>query len=198
MKLKRIALALSVPVAASLAALSFAGSASAQTPAHIVRSGDTLWAIGVQAGVSWPTLAAYNHIANPDLIFPGQVIKIPPAGWKGNPPQVVTSAPAQQPVSHYSAPRVVYAYHPPAPVQAPRYVGPSSSFEACVIARESGGNSQIWGGAGGAYWGLYQFSYSTWVANGGSPGSYGNASAAQQHAVFARSSPSNWAPYDGC
>lgn len=73
-----------------------------------------------------------------------------------------------------------------------------SGFQACVIARESGGNPQIWGGAGGRYYGLYQFSYSTWVANGGNPADWGHASPAEQTAIFQRSSPSNWAPYDGC
>jgi LysM repeat protein len=191
-------LALAVPVAAALAALSFPGLASASTraPAHRVVAGDTLWAIGVRAGIGWQTLAAYNHLPNPDLIIPGQVIQMPPPGW--SPP--ASSAPAQPAVSavprsyaparSYSAPTRSYA-----PYAVPRA---SSGFEACVIARESGGNSQIWGGAGGAYYGLYQFSRSTWIANGGAPGDFGHASAAEQHAVFSRTSPSAWSPYDGC
>jgi hypothetical protein len=76
----------------------------------------------------------------------------------------------------------------------------SSSFERCVIARESGGNSQIMNASG--HYGLYQFSASTWQAYGGSSGSFGHASVGEQRRVFlnaiARGGQSNWSPYDGC
>jgi Transglycosylase-like domain/LysM domain len=80
-------------------------------------------------------------------------------------------------------------------------VTPGSSFEACVIARESGGNSQVMNSTG--HYGLYQFSASTWAAYGGPPGDFGHASASEQRRVFlsAMASPggaSNWSPYDGC
>ena len=74
------------------------------------------------------------------------------------------------------------------------------SFQSCVIARESGGNSQVMNASG--HYGLYQFSASTWAAYGGSPSSFGHASVAQQNQVFnnaiAAGGKSNWAPYDGC
>ena len=77
---------------------------------------------------------------------------------------------------------------------------PSSSFQSCVIQRESGGNTQVMNSSG--HYGLYQFSASTWAAYGGSPSLFGHASAAQQTQVFnnamARGGQSNWAPYDGC
>jgi Transglycosylase-like domain len=76
----------------------------------------------------------------------------------------------------------------------------SGSFQSCVIARESGGNSQVMNSSG--HYGLYQFSYATWVAYGGSPSTFGHASVAQQNQVFnnaiAAGGQSNWAPYDGC
>ena len=77
----------------------------------------------------------------------------------------------------------------------------SSGYERCVIARESGGNSQVWNASG--HWGSYQFSRSTWEAYGGSASSFGNASAAEQHRIFsnAMATPggaSNWSPYDHC
>ena len=76
----------------------------------------------------------------------------------------------------------------------------SGSYEACVIARESGGNAQVMNSSG--HYGLYQFSASTWQAYGGSAASFGNASAAEQHRVFANAmaqgGQSNWSPYDGC
>jgi hypothetical protein len=52
------------------------------------------------------------------------------------------------------------------------------------------------------HYGLYQFDYSTWTANGGSGADFGNASVAEQNQVFsnayAASGTSPWAPYDGC
>src|SRR6185503_18084794 len=46
---------------------------------YTVRSGDTLSGIASRFGVSWQSLAAFNYLDNPNLIFPGQVLKIPGA-----------------------------------------------------------------------------------------------------------------------
>lgn len=177
---------------------------SVQTPTLTrvtVVSGDTLWGIGVRTNRTWEQLASYNHVPNPNLIYVGQAITVPPANFVGG----VVAVPVQtySPPVHRNVVHATYHYQPTytpraAPVvSAPRYNGASSGFQACVISRESGGNAQI-RSPSGTYWGLYQFSYSTWVANGGNPGSYGSASAGEQTQVFNRSSPSNWAPYDGC
>jgi LysM repeat protein len=93
-----------------------------------------------------------------------------------------------------------------APVQAVAVarataVVPQSGFQACVIARESGGNPQVMNASG--HYGLYQFSASTWAAYGGSPADFGHASEAEQNQVFANAmatagGASNWSPYDGC
>ena len=87
----------------------------------------------------------------------------------------------------------------PRAATAATYSG-SGSFQSCVIARESGGNSQVMNGSG--HYGLYQFSASTWAAYGGSPSSFGHASVAQQNQVFnnaiAAGGQSNWSAYDGC
>lgn len=56
---------------------------------------------------------------------------------------------------------------------------------------ESSGNSQAVS-PDGKYWGKYQFDYSTWVAFGGAPGAYGNASAAYQDQVAARVTYDAW------
>lgn len=66
------------------------------------------------------------------------------------------------------------------------YSGGGSSYcgAACVQC-ESGGNPNA-RSPDGTYWGLYQFDYSTWVAHGGNPGSYGSAGAAEQAAVASR------------
>jgi hypothetical protein len=92
-----------------------------------------------------------------------------------------------------------YVQAAPKAAAAATYSG-SGSFQSCVIARESGGNSQVMNSSG--HYGLYQFSASTWAAYGGSPSSFGNASAAQQNQVFnnaiAAGGQSNWSAYDGC
>ncbi len=76
----------------------------------------------------------------------------------------------------------------------------SSSFEQCVISRESGGNAQATNGSG--HYGLFQFSQSTWNSYGGNPSDFGSASTSEQQQVFnnavAQGGQSNWAPYDGC
>ncbi len=42
-----------------------------------VKSGDTLSEIAAKHGVDWREMAELNKLENPDLIFPGQVFKIP-------------------------------------------------------------------------------------------------------------------------
>jgi Transglycosylase-like domain len=75
-----------------------------------------------------------------------------------------------------------------------------SGFQSCVIARESGGNSQVMNATG--HYGLYQFALSTWEEYGGSASDFGDASIATQNAVFANAmahdGESNWSEYDGC
>lgn len=44
---------------------------------YTVKKGDTLSEIGQRFGVSWHKIAEVNNIENPDLIYPGQVFKIP-------------------------------------------------------------------------------------------------------------------------
>lgn len=97
-------------------------------------------------------------------------------------------------------PRVTIAHAAPVTVTAHVSAGSYSGRQACIISRESGGNSQIWNATG--HYGLYQFSYSTWVAHGGIAADFGHASVAEQNQVFyatvAVDGYSDWAPYDGC
>ncbi len=46
---------------------------------HVVQAGENLFRIGLQYGFSVDELAAYNGIANPNVLEVGQVIKIPPS-----------------------------------------------------------------------------------------------------------------------
>ncbi len=89
----------------------------------------------------------------------------------------------------------------PTPIAASVGTAGMGAFQACVIARESGGNPQVMNSTG--HYGLYQFSYSTWVAYGGNPADFGHASVSEQNQVFANAMATpggadNWAPYDGC
>ena len=44
---------------------------------YTVKSGDTLSEIAASYGVNWHEMAELNNLENPDLIFPGQVFKVP-------------------------------------------------------------------------------------------------------------------------
>lgn len=47
--------------------------------AHVVQAGENLFRIGLQYGFTVDELAAYNGLANPNVLDVGQVIKIPPS-----------------------------------------------------------------------------------------------------------------------
>ena len=49
----------------------------AEEVTYIVVPGDVLWKIAAKYGYTYQELAEYNNIANPHLIFPDQVIKVP-------------------------------------------------------------------------------------------------------------------------
>ncbi|MDR0848070.1 MAG: LysM peptidoglycan-binding domain-containing protein [Propionibacteriaceae bacterium] len=44
---------------------------------HVVAPGDNLSAIAAKYGTTWPVLAQLNGLSKPDLIHPGQIIKLP-------------------------------------------------------------------------------------------------------------------------
>ena len=52
--------------------------------AYTVKPGDTLWKIAEMFGTNTDTLAAHNTLENPDLIKPGQVLRLPPDETGGN------------------------------------------------------------------------------------------------------------------
>ena len=189
-----------------------AEKASALPVKYTVKSGDSLSAIAkhiYQNPAYWPVLYWANHgqIKYANVIQVGQVLTVPakPAHIPA-PPSVLSPAPAPAPAqATTSGPATQETSDTAAPAQAPVQsanvsTGGMSSFQQCVIARESGGNSQVMNSSG--HYGLYQFSASTWAAYGGNPADFGNASVAQQNQVFsnaiAAGGASNWAPYDGC
>ncbi|MCM3630361.1 5'-nucleotidase C-terminal domain-containing protein [Paenibacillus glycanilyticus] len=51
----------------------------AKPAVYVVKTGDTLWAIAKKHNTTWQKLQDLNHIKNPNLIYPGQKIKLPAA-----------------------------------------------------------------------------------------------------------------------
>jgi LysM repeat protein len=194
--------------AAGLAAIQPKGKHHRTLPAkYVVKSGDTLASIAKHLYHSpdyWPTLYEANHaaITYADEIQAGQVLTVPAKPAKIPTPQSLVPPPTQATSAassgeSYSSASTVEA----APVQTDStYTGSSGSFQACVIAAESGGNAQVMNSSG--HYGLYQFSASTWAEYGGNPADFGDATVAEQNQVFenaiAAGGESNWAPYDGC
>lgn len=54
-----------------------AAPAAEEYRTYTVKSGDTLSEIAASYGVDWHEMARLNNLENPDLIFPGQVFKVP-------------------------------------------------------------------------------------------------------------------------
>lgn len=203
--------------------------AAARQREHRVAPGDTLSSIAPAMGESWPQLYADNQSvigADPNLIYVGEVLH---AGTGTRPAADHASSAPVHPASAGKTWGVSYGYpnycgdgdgdgwdepcsapvhqHVQQPAQslaqsAPRTVSftGSGSVQQCIIARESGGNSQVFNASG--HYGLYQFSYSTWVGSGGNGADFGHASVAEQNQVFASAVAargySDWRPYDGC
>jgi hypothetical protein len=200
-----------------------AGPALAST--HTVQPGDTLSSIAASAGVSLTKVEAANKwIKNPNLIYVGQVVKVPD-GRSGITPAAPTyyQAPASSSTSSAgsdtsdassgtSSASTGYSASAGTPASSgTSYSGTSSastgtsatsaggsapsSFQQCVAWRESGNNPT----ASSA--GMYGILPSTWASLGLS-GTAGSASVAQQTQAFqqlyAQDGTSPWAPYDGC
>jgi hypothetical protein len=187
------------------------------TRTYTVQPGDTLSGIAQKlcgAARDWVGLWHANpHITDPNLIYSGDQLTVAcssgqdavvtaavapssrsgdgdPDGDDGSSPARASSSPSTSPGFSVS------------PASGGSYVNPVGygGFQACVISRESGGNSQVMNSTG--HYGLYQFSASTWATAGGNPSDFGHASAAEQNQVFAQAfakfGSSPWAPYDGC
>jgi LysM repeat protein len=202
--------------ASRLAAIKPKGKHHRTLPAsYVVKSGDTLASIAQQLYRSsdyWTALYWANHskIKYANEIQAGQVLAVPAKPAKiPSAPKALAAAPAPATstssyggsYSSASTAESSASTAAAAPVQTgSTSTGSAGSFQACVIAAESGGNSQVMNSSG--HYGLYQFSASTWAAYGGNPADFGNASVAEQNQVFnnaiAAGGESNWAPYDGC
>lgn len=66
---------------------------AAFTP-YTVQGGDALWSIARMYNTTWNTLAALNNLSNPNMIYPGQVLKVPGSAAPATP-----AAPAESPAA---------------------------------------------------------------------------------------------------
>ena len=190
------------PPAAPPAAVAATVHPAQQAPAtYTVEPNDTLSAIAAAHGVAWPRLWAGNRIVigpDPDVIVPGQVLRLTHLPAYAAPvPAPASSSPTAPGVASPRENATPAAQSVPV---ASGSVTPGSSFEACVIARESSGNAQVMNSS--SHYGLYQFDLSTWESGGGSAASFGHASPAEQqrvfNAVYAARGVQPWQPSDHC
>jgi LysM repeat protein len=180
------------------------GRHAAPRSVYTVVSGNTLSGISARfcgTPADYPNLAAASGIANPDMIYVGEDIKLRCHHAVSSPPPPAPSANASDDAAQSSGGS---AQAPPQ--QPPQSASTSgmSAFESCVISRESGGNPQAFNPSSGAG-GLFQFLPSTWASLGyaGSyPGGAQTAPVGVQEAAFAQlyaeAGTAPWAPYDGC
>jgi LysM repeat protein len=69
-----------VPTAEPTAAPTEQAPATSGATSHTVQEGERLFRIALRYGLTYQELAAFNGIANPNLIMVGQVLKLPAAG----------------------------------------------------------------------------------------------------------------------
>ena len=159
---------MAVLTAAAAGVTGFAGTAHADST-HVVQPGETLSQI---AGSNWAAVAAANGIADPDVIFPGDVLTLDGA-----------------------APGAVPA---PAPVAALAASAASAGGTVWdqLAQCESSGNWAI--STGNGYYGGLQFSLQSWQGAGGS-GNPANASREEQIRVAENlRSMQGWGAWPAC
>ncbi len=158
-----------------------------------VTAGDSLATIAEEHGYkgesAWRRLYSANpSLEDPDLIVPGQKLRIPDRDEHVKPRALpkVTVAPRLETTTSASR---------SAPVEAPP-AAPSTSVWTELAACESGGN---WAAnTGNGYYGGLQFSLETWQGLGGS-GYPHEASAATQIAMAQRlQAQQGWGAWPGC
>lgn len=144
---------ISVPALAGCAVLAAASASFADsTSTYTVQSGDTLSGIASQTGTTWQSLQQVNSLANPNLIYPGEVLQLSGASQAPTAPIVNTEQ------NTAPAPAVQQA------VAAAASPASSVNWDG-VAACESTGN---WAdNTGNGFYGGLQFTESTWDAYGG-------------------------------
>jgi len=169
-----------------------AHAASKSTPKkqyYTVQAGDSLSSIAVKYKTKWTRLFDANKkISDPDVINPGQKIRIPGKHEKLK----SRTASTAQATSYYQA--ASYSYRAPKASHA-TYSGGDSVWDKLAQC-EAGGNWST--NTGNGYYGGLQFTQGTWTANGGT-GSASDASREEQIAVAKRVQASQgWGAWPAC
>lgn len=159
----------------------------------VVNEGDNLSAIATTHGTTFERIFFANEsIQDPNVIHPGQQLRIPEADEQLAPREIpVVVVPASTQTESYD-----YSYAPAASSQpSAQPVGDGSVWDQLAQC-ESGGNWSI--NTGNGYSGGLQFSPGTWAAHGGT-GNAANASREQQIAVAQSVQASQgWGAWPSC
>ncbi len=129
---------LTLPPGVSARAASPAPSAPNASGAYTVRPGDTLSSIAERFGTSVAQLAEINGIANPNVIFAGQVLRL-----SGAPVTTRATVTSSAPVTSKPAPG------PSRPVSTAPKTSPATVTVQVALAQV--GKPYVWGGAGPNY-----------------------------------------------
>ena len=131
----------------------------AATTTYTVQSGDALWSIARMYGTTWNTLAALNHLSNPNMIYPNQVLKVPGSAAPATPAQL-----APQPASSGIAVGDTVK-----PIQLVDYNGNrlASYHDTYTVSEISGDRAVLT--AGGQVWAAMRTSNLTKVGGGSAP-----------------------------
>lgn len=160
-----------------------------------VNPGDYLTKLADQSGTTMPRLYYANtQVDNPDLIFPGEQLRVPTADEQLTPRPIPGDAPAPAPVAVSQAtPAPTQSY---APVAAYAAQAASSSVWDSIAACESGGNWAI--NTGNGFYGGLQFTLSSWAAVGGS--GYPNEASRDEQIARAQilQSRQGWGAWPAC
>ncbi|MDR0701199.1 MAG: peptidoglycan DD-metalloendopeptidase family protein [Azoarcus sp.] len=111
---------------------------SARAREHVVRQGETVYAIARQYGVSPHDIIAWNNLAHPDQIEAGQSLRVAPPSSRGGAAAEAIPIPIQIPIATEAVPVAT------APVgeSAPTPSAPPSRMEAIAIKHEPRGGRE--------------------------------------------------------
>jgi LysM repeat protein len=183
-----IALSINVPGAQAYTP----ATCSATDQTYVVVAGDTLSGIAQRYHTSWPALASYNHVSNPNLIYIDQTICIPQGGLASNSVDVQL-ANVQETSTSASTTLSPMQYQPGTiPDMINQVFGPYGSAAINVATCESSLNPNAYNPvsvAGSHAEGLFQILYpSTWAGTSQAANSPFNpmANILAAHEIFAR------------
>lgn len=160
----------------------------------VVEPGDSLSKIANQNETTYPRLFYANeNITNPDLIYPGDELRIPRPDEQLTERPLPGSAPAPTPQSTRPT-----ATGQPAPQEetAPVQSSAGSDVWDRLAMCESGGNWQI--NTGNGYYGGLQFSLGTWQSVGGTGYPHQASKSEQIARAQALQTRSGWGQWPAC